>query len=113
MSLRFTGRNLTLAALALLLLWLIFWLGWLVATSPAEHALWLALALPPIIIVAMAVRRDIKGGYVWCGFVSLGYFAQGMTVVLTSREYAMAGAVEIFLSLLLFTSTSAALRARH
>lgn len=113
MTVRLTGRALTLAALVLLFLWLILWLGFLSRTGAAERGAWLVLALLPLLIVGYGVARDFKGGYVWCGFLSLGYFAQGVTVALTSRENATAGGVEIFLSLLLFTATSAVLRTRR
>lgn len=113
MSLRFSGRGLTLGALGALGVWLLLWLGWWTQATAGEHVLWLVLALAPLIIVTLFVLRDVQGGFAWCGFVSLGYFAQGITVTLTSRSDAAYGAVEIFLSLLLFTAASAALRARR
>ncbi|MGH8282795.1 MAG: DUF2069 domain-containing protein [Gammaproteobacteria bacterium] len=113
MKLRFGGRSLALAALTLLGLWLLLWLGILTHTSMRERIVWLALALPPLVVVGYFVVRDLKSGFVWCGFISLGYFAQGITVSLTSKTDAGFGTVEVFLSLLLFTAASAALRARR
>lgn len=112
MSLRFSGRGLTLIALAALGLWLLLWLGWLTQAAFSQRALWLVLALAPLIIVSVFVATDKKNGFAWCGFLSLGYFAQGVTVTLTSRSDAAYGAVEIFLSLLLFMAASVTLRAR-
>lgn len=113
MSLRFSGRGLTLIALAALGLWLLLWLGWLTQAVLSQRALWLVLALAPLIIVSVFVADDKKHGFAWCGFLSLGYFAQGVTVTLTSRSDAAYGAVEIFLSLLLFMAASVVLRARR
>lgn len=113
MSLRFSGRGLTLGALVALGVWLLLWLGWWTRATAGEHALWLVLALVPLVSVTWFVLRDVWGGFVWCGFVSLGYFAQGITVTLTSRSDAAYGAVEIFLSLLLFTAASVTLRAQR
>ncbi len=111
MNFRFTGHSLTLAAIVLLLLWLSLWLGLLASAGIQQRIAWLLLALLPLLIVGYFVLRDMKGGFAWCGFISLGYFAQGVTVTLTSRENALAGTVEIFLSLLLFTSAGITLRA--
>lgn len=108
-----SGRNLTLAAMFLLGFWLLLWLGFLARAGAEERALWLSLAMLPLIIVGLFVFGDYPGGYAWCGFLSLGYFAQGTTVLLTSHESSMAGAVEILFSMLLFTSAAATLRARH
>src|SRR5574337_1083334 len=113
MSVRFSGRSLTLGALGALGVWLALWLGWWTHATASQHALWLVLALAPLVMVTLFVVRGAQGGFVWCGFVSLGYFAQGVTVTLTSRSDAAYGAVEIFLSLLLFTAASATLRARR
>lgn len=113
MSPRFSGRGLTLAALTLLGLWLLLWFAWLTHATSGERTAWLVLALAPLVIVTLLVARDVKSGFVWCGFMSLGYFAQGITVVLTSHTDAGYGAVEIFLSLLLFTAASATLRSRR
>ena len=113
MRLRFSGRGLTLAAGAALGLWLLLWLGWWTPATGRQRAIWLVLALVPLAFVTSFVARNSKSGFVWGGFVSLGYFAQGITVALTSRSDAGYGAVEIFLSLLLFTAASAALRARR
>lgn len=113
MNVRLSGRALTLTALTLIGIWLLLWLGLLTQATPAERITWLVLALIPLVIVAAFVARNIKSGFVWCGFVSLGYFAQGVTVTLTSRSDSAYGAVEIFLSLLLFTAASVSLRARR
>lgn len=110
MSLRFTGQTLSLAALSLLGLWLLAWLGWLTQATLAERSLWLVLALAPLVILGYFVSRNSRGGYAWCGFLSLAYFAQGVTIVLTSKSDADFAAVEIFLSLLVFSAASAALR---
>lgn len=113
MSLHFSGRSLTLTALAVLGLWLLLWLGWLTQATLSQRALWSVLALTPLISVSVFVAADKKNGFAWCGFLSLGYFAQGVTVTLTSRSDAIYGAVEIFLSLLLFMAASVVLRARR
>lgn len=113
MSLRFSGRGLTLAALIVLAVWLLLWLGWWTQATASQRAIWVALVLVPLVIVFFFVVRDVKSGFVWCGFVSLGYFAQGITVTLTSRSDAGYGAVEVFLSLLLFTAASFTLRSRR
>ncbi|MGH8397704.1 MAG: DUF2069 domain-containing protein [Gammaproteobacteria bacterium] len=113
MNLRFNSRSLTLAALTVLGLWLLLWLGFLTHAGMQERIVWLILALVPLVIVSFFVLRNLKGGFVWCGFISLGYFAQGITVTLTSKTDTGFGTVEIFLSLLLFTATSAALRGRR
>lgn len=108
-----TGRVPALAALIVLGIWLIVWLAVLTPATPAQHGFWLALALGPLLIVAVAVAFDMKGGYAWSGFLSLGYMAQGITVVWTDRHHGETGAIEIVLSLLLFTAASFALRLRR
>ncbi|MGH8379232.1 MAG: DUF2069 domain-containing protein, partial [Gammaproteobacteria bacterium] len=113
MNLRFTGRTVTLAALALLGFWLLVWLAFLTQAGRQERIIWLVLALLPLVIVTCLVTLNFKSGFVWCGFISLGYFAQGITVTLTSKSDSVFGAVEIFLSLLLFTAVSAVLRAQR
>lgn len=110
MKIRFTSRMLALGTLVLLGLWLLLWLGWLTQATPAQHATWLILALAPLVLLGYFVSRNSAGGYAWCGFLSLAYLAQGVTVVLTSKSDAGYAAVEIFLSLLLFSAASAALR---
>ncbi|HSN17592.1 MAG TPA: DUF2069 domain-containing protein [Gammaproteobacteria bacterium] len=108
MRLHFTGRNLARAAFLALVLWLGLWLG-VLANAPANVRMaWAALSLLPLAILAPFLFRGVKAGYGWAGFVSLGYFAQGIAVTLGSRS--VYGAVEIFLSILLFFSASAALR---
>ncbi|MGH8280136.1 MAG: DUF2069 domain-containing protein [Gammaproteobacteria bacterium] len=113
MSIRLSGRALVLAALVLLVLWLFPWLGWLTEARPAQRITWLVLALAPLAVTGFFVSRDSVGGFAWSGFLSLAYFAQGVTVVLTSRSDAGFAAVEIFLSLLLFSAAGAALRLRR
>lgn len=95
------------------MIWLCVWLGLLTYADRQQRILWLALALLPLVIVGYHVWRYRKSGFAWCGFMSLGYFAQGVTVVLTSKSDAGYASVEIFLSLLLFTAASAALRANR
>ncbi|HEX6549956.1 MAG TPA: DUF2069 domain-containing protein [Gammaproteobacteria bacterium] len=107
------GRAPVIAALAVLSLWLAFWLGALTADTLPQRSLWLMLALVPLLIVVIAVWRDKKGGYAWCGFLSLGYLAQGITVAWTGAAQSYAGAIEIFLSIVLFAAASGALRARR
>jgi uncharacterized membrane protein len=113
MKLLRAGRAPVLSVLCALFVWLAIWLGVLTVATPAQHVLWLALALLPILIVAWPVWRDRKGGYAWCGFLSLGYLAQGITVTWTGAIHAYAGTIEIFLSILLFATASSALRARR
>ena len=108
-----TGRGPVLASLAILGVWLVVWLAVLTPAAPAEHALWLSLALAPLLIVAVAVAFDRKGGYAWSGFLSLGYLAQGITEVWTDQHQWYTGAFEILLSLLLFAAASYALRIRR
>lgn len=112
MNIRLTGRTLALTALGLLGLWLLLWLGWLTQASAAQRATWLVLALAPLVLLGYFAACDSAGGLAWCGFLSLAYMAQGITVVLTSHSDANYAAVEIFLSLLLFSAASAALRLR-
>jgi uncharacterized membrane protein len=107
------GRAPVIAALAVLFLWLAFWLGALATATLPQRALWLMLALVPLLIVVIAVWRDRKGGYAWCGFLSLGYLAQGITVAWTGADHRYAGAVEVLLSILLFITTSHTLRSKN
>ncbi|MGH8371667.1 MAG: DUF2069 domain-containing protein [Gammaproteobacteria bacterium] len=113
MKLFLAGRAPALSILGSLMLWLTIWIGILTRATPAQHVFWLLLALVPLLIVAAAVWLDVKGGYAWCGFLSLGYLAQGITVAWTGAAQAYAGAIEIFLSILLFAAASSALRARR
>ncbi len=112
MKTRFSGRALVLAALGLLAIWLSVWLGVLTtAADTNERILWLCLPLLPLAIVSYHVWRERKAGFACCGFLALGYLAQGVTTVLTSKSDAGYASMEVFLSLLLFTAASAALRA--
>ena len=108
MNFRFSGRVLARAAFLALALWLALWLGAL-ATAPAPVRLvWAVASLLPLALLAPFLFRGSKAGYAWAGFLSLAYFAEGITVTLGSRS--VFGAVEIFLSILLFFGAAAALR---
>lgn len=107
------GRTPVIATVAALALWLLCWLGVLTTAAAPQRTFWLTLALAPLLIVAIAVWRDKKAGYAWCGFLSLGYLAQGITVAWTGAAQSYAGAIEIFLSVVLFATASSALRARR
>jgi uncharacterized membrane protein len=107
---RLTGRLLVRSAFLLLSLWLAVWLG-LLGNAPVDVRLvWAAVSLLPLAVLAPFLFRSLKLGYAWSGFLSLGYFAQGVAVALASTGGRLYGAVEIFLSLLLFFASSAALR---
>lgn len=108
MKLRFTGRTLVRASFLALVLWLGLWLGVLANAPTGIRMAWAAASLFPLAIVAPFLFRGTKAGYGWAGFLSLAYFAQGIAVTLGSRS--IYGAVEIFLSILLFFGASAALR---
>ena len=108
MKLRFTGGLLARGAFLALAFWLALWLG-VFATAPADiRLIWAGASLLPLALLAPFLFRGTKSGYGWGGFLSLAYFAQGITVTLGSRS--VYGAVEIFLSILLFFGASAALR---
>jgi len=108
MNLRFSGRSLVRGAFIALVLWLGVWLGVLAVAPPQIRLIWAGVSLFPLAILAPFLFRGIKAGYGWAGFLSLGYFAQGIAVTLGSRS--VYGAVEIFLSILLFFGAAAALR---
>ena len=108
MKLQFTGRLLARSAFMALAAWLALWLGVLAVAPPQVRLIWAALSLMPLVLLAPFLFRGGKSGYGWAGFLSLGYFAQGIAVTLGSRS--VYGAVEIFLSILLFFGASAALR---
>ena len=108
MKFHFTGRTLARAAFLALVLWLGIWLG-VLANAPASiRMVWAGLSLLPLAILAPFLFRGSKAGYGWAGFLSLGYFAEGIALTLGSRS--VYAAVEIFLSILLFFGASAALR---
>ncbi|HEY4128826.1 MAG TPA: DUF2069 domain-containing protein [Gammaproteobacteria bacterium] len=108
MKLQFTGRLLVRTAFFALAVWLALWLGVLATAPPQIRLVWAAVSLLPLALLAPFLFRGIKTAYGWAGFLSLGYFAQGIAVTLGSRS--VYGAVEIFLSILLFFGASAALR---
>lgn len=108
MKLRFTGRWLARSAFMALALWLGFWLGVLANAPPSVRLVWAGASLLPLALLAPFLFRGTKAGYTWAGFLSLGYFAQGVAVTWGSRS--LYGAVEIFLSVLLFFAASAALK---
>lgn len=108
MKLQFTGRVLARSAFMALAGWLALWLGILAVAPPQVRLIWAASSLLPLALLAAFLFRGSKAGYGWAGFLSLGYFAQGIAVTLGSRS--IYGAVEIFLSILLFFGASAALR---
>ena len=108
MKLRFTGGLLVRSAFLALAFWIAIWLG-VLATAPAGVRLvWTTLSLLPLALLAPFLFRGTKAGYTWAGFLSLGYFAEG--VAATWGSHSAHGAVEIFLSILLFFAASAALR---
>lgn len=110
MTLRYSGRLLVRGAYTLLAGWLVVWLA-LLGNAPLPVRLtWSAVSLLPLAVLAPFLFRGSKGGYAWAGFLSLGYFAQGVAVALASASGAVYGAVEVFLSILLFFSASAALK---
>ena len=108
MNLRFTGRTLVRGAFLALVLWIGFWLGVLAVAPPQVRLIWAGLSLFPLAVLAPFLFRGGKTAYGWAGFLSLGYFAQGIAVTLGSRS--LNGAVEIFLSILLFFGATAALK---
>ena len=108
MKLQFTGRVLARSAFMALASWLALWLGVLAVAPPEIRLIWAALSLLPLALLAPFLFRGGKSGYGWTGFLSLGYFAQGIAVTLGSRS--VYGAVEVFLSILLFFGASAGLR---
>ncbi len=108
MKLQFTGRTLARPTFLVLVLWLGLWLGVLANAPAGIRMTWAAASLFPLAILGPFLFRGSKAGYGWAGFLSLGYFAQGIAVTLGSRS--LYGAVEIFLSILLFFGASAALR---
>lgn len=111
MKFHFTGRTLARSAFLMLAFWLATWLG-ILATAPANIRLvWAGVSLLPLALLAPFLFRSTKAGYTWAGFLSLGYFAQGIAV--TWGSHSIGGAVEIFLSILLYFGASAALRERH
>ena len=105
---RFTGRALARGAFLLLTLWLALWLGVLAGAPLKVRMVWALLSLLPLALLGPFLFRGTKAGYGWAGFLSLGYFAQGIAVTWGSGS--VHGAVEIFLSILLFFGASAALR---
>ena len=105
---RITGRLMARSAFAALTAWLALWLGVLANAPSGVRLVWTGVSLLPLALLAPFLFRGTKAGYTCAGFLSLGYFAQGITVTLGSRS--IYGAVEIFLSILLFFSATAALR---
>jgi uncharacterized membrane protein len=113
MNFRFSGRMLTFTALSLLLIWLLLWFALLTNADARQRIVWLLLALSPLMVVGWFLWRGRISAFAWAGFAALGYFAQGVTVVLTSKSDAGYATVEIFLSMALFTSASTVLRAHR
>ena len=105
---RITGRLMARGAFAALTAWLALWLGILAQAPSGVRLVWAGASLLPLALLAPFLFRGTKAGYAWGGFLSLAYFAQGITVTLGSRS--VYGAVEIFLAILLFFGASAALR---
>ncbi|MGE5625901.1 MAG: DUF2069 domain-containing protein [Bacillota bacterium] len=108
MKLRLTGTLLARSAFMALAAWLALWLGVLASAPPMVRLAWAALSLFPLALLAPFLFRGSKAAYTWAGFLSLGYFAEGITVTLGSRS--VYGAVEIFLSILFFFAAAAALK---
>jgi len=105
---RITGKFMARSAFAALTAWLALWLGVLANAPSGVRLVWAGASLLPLAMLAPFLFRGTKAGYAWGGFLSLAYFAQGVTVTLGSRS--VYGAVEIFLAILLFFGASAALR---
>jgi uncharacterized membrane protein len=110
MSLRVSGHLLVRLSYGALCLWLVIWLGILANAPPGVRLVWLTGSLLPLAILAPFLLRGARAALAWAGFLSLAYFAQGVAVALANRSGAAYGALEIFLSILLFFSASAALR---
>lgn len=108
MKFRLSGRLLARSAFMALAAWLALWLGVLAVAPPQLRLIWAAASLLPLALLAPFLFRGTKAGYAWSGFLSLAYFAQGIAVTLGSRS--INGAVEIFLAILLFFSSTAAMR---
>lgn len=108
MKLQFSGKLLARGAFLALALWLTFWLGVLASAPPQVRLIWAGLSLLPLVLLAPFLFRGTKAGYTWGGFLSLGYFAQGVAV--TWGSHSVNGAVEIFLSILLYFGATAALK---
>ena len=108
MKLRFTGSLLARTAFMALAAWVALWLGGLAQAPPNVRLAWAAASLLPLALLAPFLFRGTKAAYTWAGFLSLGYFAQG--VMVTWGSHSINGAVEIFLSILLYFGASAALR---
>lgn len=108
MRLMLDGRLFARSAFMALSAWLALWLGVLAVAPPELRLVWAAASLLPLALLAPFLFRGTQAGYAWAGFLSLAYFAQGIAVTLGSRS--LHGAVEIFLSILLFFGSTAALR---
>lgn len=108
MKLRLNGRLFARSAFMALAAWLALWLGVLAVAPSQLRLIWAAASLLPLALLAPFLFRGTKAGYAWGGFLSLAYFAQGIAVTLGSRS--VNGAVEIFLAILLFFGSTAALR---
>ena len=108
MKFQFSGKLLARGAFLALAFWLTLWLGVLASAPPTVRLVWAGLSLLPLALLAPFLFRGSKAGYSWGGFLSLGYFAQGVAV--TWGSHSINGAVEIFLSILLFFGATAALR---
>jgi uncharacterized membrane protein len=107
-KLRFSGTLLARGAFLALALWLTLWLGVLASAPPTVRLVWAGASLLPLALLAPFLFRGSKAGYTWGGFLSLGYFAQGVAV--TWGSHSVYGAVEIFLSILLYFGATAALK---
>jgi uncharacterized membrane protein len=86
------------AALGALAALQLLWHGWLAPPRRLPVALVLAVALLPLVPVAIAARRDLRRGLFWGGVVALPYFCHGVMEAWAAPEVRVLAWVELLLA---------------
>lgn len=112
-----SARAVAAAALWLLAAWVLLWHLWLAPPANASPPLVGLLAVSPLLPVLGLWLSRPRLGLIWGALIGLGYFAHGVTELLSAPRLRVAASVEALLVLVLigalWLATRAEQRAHH
>jgi uncharacterized membrane protein len=108
-----SARAVAAAALWLLAAWVLLWHLWLAPPANASPPLVGLLAVSPLLpVLALWLTRP-RPGLIWGALIGLGYFAHGVTELLTAPRLRVPASIEALLVLVLIGALWLATRAEQ
>lgn len=96
-----SARRVGFAAWAALIFVQLAWYGWLAPPQGGPSALALAIALPPLLLPLLALRRGPDRALLWIGIVSLAHFCHGVVAAWAEADVRGLALTEVALCVLL------------